>query len=162
VSKSRYPPITYDADGNGLCRGCQGPIPKNRQTWCSAKCYKKYEPRSVRIFVYKRDEHKCQLCQVDIEWLIAEWWRELREWKKSDDPNKPRSFRDKPRAEFDHIIPYSEEGLTVAENMRTLCQGCHKKRTKEWHKARNNPAKRDARAETARPSNLEYQTAREL
>lgn len=38
--------------------------------------------------------------------------------------------------EMDHIIPYSEGGLTVLENVRTLCVVCHKKRTKKWHKDR--------------------------
>lgn len=38
--------------------------------------------------------------------------------------------------EMDHIIPYSEGGLTVLENVRTLCVVCHKKRTKKWHAER--------------------------
>jgi 5-methylcytosine-specific restriction enzyme A len=32
----------------------------------------------------------------------------------------------------DHIIPFSEEGDTSLDNMRTLCVPCHKKITKEW------------------------------
>ena len=35
--------------------------------------------------------------------------------------------------EADHIIPFSEGGETVLENMRTLCYPCHKHRTKKWH-----------------------------
>ncbi len=38
--------------------------------------------------------------------------------------------------EADHIVPYSEGGLTVLENMRTLCVPCHKQRTKKWHRDR--------------------------
>ena len=34
--------------------------------------------------------------------------------------------------EMDHIIPFSEGGLTVIENVRTLCALCHKKRTQQW------------------------------
>lgn len=41
--------------------------------------------------------------------------------------------------EMDHIIPFSEGGLTVLENVRTLCILCHKKRTKKWHKDRREP-----------------------
>lgn len=37
-----------------------------------------------------------------------------------------------PIAEYDHIIPFSEGGLTVLKNIRTLCTVCHKKRTAEW------------------------------
>ncbi len=39
--------------------------------------------------------------------------------------------------EMDHIIPFSEGGLTVIENVRTLCIICHKHRTKTWHKSRS-------------------------
>jgi 5-methylcytosine-specific restriction endonuclease McrA len=42
----------------------------------------------------------------------------------------------KPRPEFDHIVPFCEGGLTVLENMRTLCHDCHTKRTADWHKER--------------------------
>jgi len=41
--------------------------------------------------------------------------------------------------EMDHVTPYSEGGLTVLENVRTLCIPCHKKRTKKWHKDRKQP-----------------------
>lgn len=43
--------------------------------------------------------------------------------------------------EMDHITPFSEGGLTVIENVRTLCVICHKNRTKKWHATRkSNPA----------------------
>lgn len=38
--------------------------------------------------------------------------------------------------EMDHIIPYSEGGLTVLNNVRTLCCLCHKQRTAKWRKER--------------------------
>lgn len=41
--------------------------------------------------------------------------------------------------EMDHVTPYSEGGLTILENVRTLCVLCHKKRTKKWHKDRKQP-----------------------
>jgi hypothetical protein len=46
-------------------------------------------------------------------------------------PNRHRDWW-----EMDHIVPFSEGGLTVLENVRTLCVVCHKKRTKKWHKDR--------------------------
>lgn len=46
--------------------------------------------------------------------------------------------------EMDHIIPFSEGGLTVLENVRTLCVLCHKKRTKKWHKERKQPKSQEA------------------
>jgi hypothetical protein len=39
--------------------------------------------------------------------------------------------------EMDHIIPYSEGGLTILANVRTLCVPCHKTRTKKWYKDKN-------------------------
>jgi hypothetical protein len=38
--------------------------------------------------------------------------------------------------EMDHIIPHSEGGPMLLENMRTLCYPCHKRRTKKWHRDR--------------------------
>lgn len=46
--------------------------------------------------------------------------------------------------EMDHVLPYSEGGLTVLENVRTLCVLCHKKRTKKWHKDRKQSPAQDA------------------
>ncbi len=43
----------------------------------------------------------------------------------------------RPKVNYDHVIPFSEGGLTVLENMRTLCEPCHKSRTKDWHKERS-------------------------
>jgi 5-methylcytosine-specific restriction endonuclease McrA len=47
--------------------------------------------------------------------LYPDW----RAWRRAK-PKKP---------EYDHIVPFSEGGLTVLENMRTLCRPCHKART---------------------------------
>lgn len=63
-------------------------------------------------FVRQRDKHVCQSCKLDIKATMS-----LRE-------------------EYDHIIPFSEGGLTVLENMRTLCSPCHNQRTREWKKAK--------------------------
>ena len=41
--------------------------------------------------------------------------------------------------EMDHIIPFSEGGITILENVRTLCVLCHKKRTKKWRKEKSRP-----------------------
>lgn len=41
-----------------------------------------------------------------------------------------------PKGQIDHVIPFSEGGLTVLENLRTLCIDCHKDRTRKWHKDR--------------------------
>ena len=38
--------------------------------------------------------------------------------------------------EMDHIVPYSEGGLTVLENVRTLCVICHRERSGKQAKER--------------------------
>lgn len=107
--KGRYPKARYDA-GKKVCRGCGGPIGYRRQSWCSAACYRKFCPQMVLMAVRQRDKGICQLC-----------------------------FTRAIRPEYDHIQPFSEGGLTVLENMRTVCHKCHKQRTNEWRKQRIKP-----------------------
>lgn len=93
-------------------------------------------PEHHRFFkkgVYDREKHQAAV-------KIAE--RHRRRWyaaaekrratlKAEGWPGSSRSLW-----EMDHVIPYSEGGLTVLENVRTLCLPCHKKRTKKWHRER--------------------------
>lgn len=126
--------------GKGLCRGCGKPVPLGRFSWCSDACVKRFEPRSVIFAVRQRDKGICQMCGKDTR-------AEHRAWEKACPVDscgyllRDKSYfqwtRDEPKpAEYDHIIPMCEGGLTVLENMRTLCNPCHKHRTKEWHKTR--------------------------
>jgi len=46
--------------------------------------------------------------------------------------------------QMDHIVPFSEGGMTVIENVQTLCVLCHKKKTKLWHKERTARGKQKA------------------
>jgi hypothetical protein len=50
--------------------------------------------------------------------------------------------------QMDHIMPFSEGGLTVIENVQTLCVLCHKKKTKLWHKERTILGKQKAKKAT--------------
>jgi len=75
------------------------------------------------------------MCGIDIQAEILAWRRArpignfLQEtWRKW--------YSEKISEEYDHIIPFCEGGLTILENMRTLCTPCHKKRTAEWRKAK--------------------------
>lgn len=118
--RSRYPRLIE----KGKCRGCGDPVPKGRLTWCSNACYAKYEPICVRSAVWQRDNGICQSCGTDIKAAIDDW-ENRRDYKRT-----------RPTWECDHIVPFSEGGVTVLENMRTLCVDCHKKRTAEWRKRR--------------------------
>jgi len=98
-------------------------------------CCEKWHPAFVLSNVRKRDKGICQICGVDLKRAEAEWWK-----KKPNDEKgyvwqeHEQWMRQKPIANYDHIIPFSEGGMTVLENMRTLCEKCHKNRTKEWHR----------------------------
>lgn len=160
---------------SGQCRGCHGPLPKNRRSWCSDLCYNTFEPSRVRLHCKKRDKAICHLCGTDTERVrrravhaiqfkganqhhymvngvyyreeynraraialkhAGRWWmaakKRLETMRSLGWPqNTARDWW-----EMDHIIPFSEGGVTVLENVRTLCVVCHKKRTKQWHKDR--------------------------
>ncbi len=135
--RARFPKRQKRADGTWGCRGCGGEIPKGRKTWCSHKCVKTYEPASVLIAVRARDKDVCQLCGFDCAKAKREWRKLLFElglqehwyWRKEMPPRPPNP-------EYDHITPFSEGGLTILENMRTLCAPCHRKVTREWRAKR--------------------------
>lgn len=159
----------------GKCRGCHGPLPKGRRSWCSHECYDRYEPGRVRWFCRERDKCVCHHCGVDTEkmrkrfekatcweppnqYLYVQngvFWRAAYDHALAISHRHQQRWRDAAKKrlatmrsqgwpgyssrdwwEMDHITPYSEGGLTVLENVRTLCVLCHKKRTKRWHKDR--------------------------
>ena len=88
------------------CKGCGAPVFPPRFSWCCNDCFNTFDPHSVKRAVDKRDKYICQLCYVVTK----------------------RSNR-----EYDHIKPFSEGGLTILSNMRTLCKRCHKKVTRHWN-----------------------------
>jgi HNH endonuclease len=132
-NKNRFPV----APQKGKCRGCHGDVPKGRLTWCSKSCNDKFEPRRVLYFVQQRDKGICQICGLDTIEAEKKWWAAKPNQSGNWWEAHQRWSREKPVVNYDHIIPFSEGGLTVLENMRTLCEPCHKARTKKWHKERS-------------------------
>lgn len=121
----------------GTCKGCHGPItdPK-RKTWCKDACYQRYDPTCVKKAVKARDKHVCQLCGLDVK-AERRMWKLMKPHPLTATRANMRAWRKaRPCVEIDHIVPFSEGGHTVLENMRTLCTACHKQRTKEWLKAK--------------------------
>lgn len=128
--QARFPDFPRGPDGKVLkgpngrvfCRGCKTvEIPQGRRAWCSRECVKRYHPGEVKFAVYKRDQGKCVFCECETRPFWDRW--------RSHPPNTPT-------AHFDHIIPHSEGGPFILENIRLLCEPCHKNRTKDWHKER--------------------------
>jgi predicted nucleic acid-binding Zn ribbon protein len=158
IYKKRFPVQQKRADGTWGCRGCGKAIPKGRQTWCSNQCSKTFNPGEVLFAAKQRDKEICCECGYDAAAAVRKWWsekseisalyvydplrqlrpgesepdnseywRRMKEWQRQERPRK---------IEYDHIIPFSEGGLTVLENIRSLCSICHKRRTRQWHKSR--------------------------
>ncbi len=136
--RNRFPKRQKREDGTWGCRGCGGEIPKGRRTWCSRECDQRFNPASVLIEVRKRDNGVCAICGLDSKEQKKRWMSEKPDYIKTGWESHQRWLRDCPKINYDHIVPFSEGGMTVLENMRTLCEPCHKKRTKEWHKQRKN------------------------
>ena len=131
-SRSRFPKQIAP----GTCRGCHGPVTApRRKTWYSDACKKKYDPYWVKRAVIARDKHICRMCGTDI-WQAQLVWRRSRPTGNYSQEAFVAWRKARPKEEYDHIIPFSEGGKTVVENMRTLCSACHKKRTAEWRKAK--------------------------
>ena len=132
-SRNRFPKQI----AKGTCRGCHGVITDpRRRTWCGDPCKKKYDPYWVKKAVIARDKHICQLCGRDMGEERRQWRRMKPNWFTATSSALRAWARAKPREEYDHIIPFSEGGPTLVENMRTLCTACHKQRTKEWRAAK--------------------------
>ena len=134
----RYPIKRCRPDGTRGCRGCGGPIPKGRTAWCCRACCARFEPGEVVIAVNDRDKGICQICSLDIITAVKEWRARRAAWKFERPGRGAASYvrfpEPKPEIEYDHITPFSEGGLTIAENMRTLCRECHLRVTREWRR----------------------------
>lgn len=162
IYENRFPIQQRRPDGSLGCRGCGGAIPKGRQTWCSKQCCDTYHPAMVIGAARRRDKEICSQCGYDAASATRQWWTERAEidklfksgwtpeWKPGDpQPDNSEYYRrfqewqekGRPRKiEYDHIIPFSEGGLTILENIRSLCEVCHKERTKLWHRERKQDA----------------------
>lgn len=144
----------------GICRGCRGPITeKRRLTWCSDACHKKFDPFHVKQAVRKRSGEKCEMCGRDCSrqacHLYVQSAPQLPTYTQCglEYPYDYKSHyshplykgaleslkvwrREKPKPEYDHILPHCEGGLFTVENIRLLCRPCHLKRTAEWRRTR--------------------------
>ena len=133
----RHPIQQKRADGKLGCRGCGAEIPKGRSSWCSRECYIRFDPACVLSAAKMRDKEVCCVCGHDYKAARDEWVRQCHEAGiNSKSCLAKMRFPYPHKIEYDHIIPFSEGGLTVVENIRSLCEKCHKDRTRHWHHQR--------------------------
>lgn len=113
-------PLEYYDDTDRTCRWCKIELTNKRRTrFCRDECQEQYWIRrdSPRLGDYckKRDKWTCQICFVQRKW-------------------------DRMYMQADHIVPIADGGDEFdPDNIRTLCQPCHKAVTKQWHKGRRKP-----------------------
>jgi 5-methylcytosine-specific restriction protein A len=119
-----------------LCRWCDQPVPKGRQSWCSQKCVNEYRElgdwNHIRQKIIDRDK-VCQVCGgqryhaerkgYTTKARLYAGWRERQmdvwgEWT----PIK-RGW------DVDHILAVEDGGTDHPSNLRLLCTRCHKERT---------------------------------
>lgn len=133
MRKPRYPPLERGPDGKYVCRGCGGAIPPNRETWCSKKCYQEHCPQEAISIVKQRDKEVCQKCGWNYREEVKKWrgseaaFLYRRQWWEAK-PTKP---------EYHHVIPFSEGGSHAADNIMTLCHGCHAAETGAWRRSKS-------------------------
>lgn len=137
--RSRFPVRQLRDDGTYGCRGCGGVIPKGRRAWCSKACADRYDPFRVLIAVRKRDGDVCKICGLDCRKARAHWLRQKPAFYTGDLSYDDWRRKKPPAAEYDHVKPFSEGGLTVLENMRTLCAPCHRAVTAAWRRNKTKP-----------------------
>lgn len=144
-------------NGRRLCRWCGEEVGPRRQTWCGQACVDQYLARKssvgARAFVLARDGGRCVGCGMECH-RIAElnyrlrfsntlvgMWRSAKRRRRVTE--RRRRWADRLRAllaesgydlrrslwEADHIVPVVLGGGPEPENLRTLCQVCHKAET---------------------------------
>lgn len=135
----------------GQCRGCAGPIPKGRRSWCGDACVtdalvRKGDAGIVRQLLVKRDSEVCAGCGLDcraaqrvLDRLTPFRWPprtrgdvevviESRKFLSRHWTGNPLHSTSLWQA--DHVVPVIEGGGGCGlDGYRTLCVRCHKVET---------------------------------
>ena len=125
----RPPPYWYIEPASSriqqdLCPVCETPKSEwNRKRsnahCCSPECTEIFHEKYVmswgklRWMCFERDNFTCVKCGKVIEEKRAYYYEES------------------PPLNADHIIPVAEGGESVLENLQTLCEDCHREKTRE-------------------------------
>lgn len=139
------------------CRFCDKELPWGRSKWCSNECgdlafLKRYPRRSgsvLRMILRQKDRGVCNSCGLDcgaLEKRLEGLKRYTEAWKAAVSYVNSQGFDYGPgrRAtlwDADHVVALDEGGSWHPDNAQTLCQPCHKAKTKT-HAARKATRKR--------------------
>lgn len=166
----RYP-VTRDEKNRRLCRWCQKPVAKGRQSYCSDQCQIEVDIRTsanaARRHVHDRDKGVCRSCGLDTDKLCRilyyanessaghkyrkiHWSRIRLHWPI--DPTVQtillvlgfNALSNQHYWEADHVVELSDGGDGGLANLQTLCIPCHKRKTAA-NAGRRASARRDSR-----------------
>lgn len=143
----------------GICTWCKGPVKKPKRYWCSDECVHEYKIRSdsayARVHVLERDQGVCRGCGIDTV-AIYEAFENARKTAVADINARfealgfsldlqsyERFVQPRHMWEMDHITAVVEGGGSCGlDGLQTLCQRCHKAKTKEMATRRARERKR--------------------
>lgn len=131
------PGFRRDAEGRALCRWCDAPVPKGRQSWCGKQCVEEWRERGdwnhIRTRIIERDK-VCQICggqryhalhggrPIGSVEVVARWIKCGLEFAGP--------YCEIGKAwEVDHIVAVKDGGTDDPANLRLLCRRCHVERT---------------------------------
>ncbi len=143
-------------NGRALCRcGCGREVGKGRRTFYSEACVEawrlKTDPGFVRDKVWQRDHGICARCGLDTEEEQKRLQGLWVAWRNSDYRGRRVAHEALQQAlqpygldtpcrslwEAHHVKPVSEGGGECGlDGYETLCLKCHKRETREWHRAK--------------------------
>ena len=124
-----FPP-RKNADGKWLCKKCGIELDGRKTAWCGKDCL-----NAVLLLVH---------------------WPRIRRVALRRDKYRCRLCGNRGN-EVDHIIEIVDGGLSVLENLRTLCHECHKKKTTAERHRRSMAKKLTLAAEEAKPYDQDHQ-----
>lgn len=141
---SNYDPDVFKAkrndEGEPICINCGKNLSsdKRRTKYCSDKCRSEYfklhykDWNQVKLEVFQRDNWRCKTCNADVKSAFFTSW---------DSKKNIINYSLVKTANCDHIVPLWKGGKDWVDdpehtNLQTLCEDCHKKKTKQESKER--------------------------
>lgn len=119
--------------------GCQTTVIVNENDNTPPRC-----PRHAHTFTPKKVYHSHQFHKARYFYNTTEW-RKLRDWKIRKNPlceHCDSHGRITPATEVDHIVEIEDGGSkTDPDNLQSLCKACHRKKTGEEKRKREEKKK---------------------